>query len=188
MTDLTAVAPSPGRDVGQLDSLISAIRHAVTEEGDWSAVAQRVAAAIAGRLPDASILAPHERTAPADGLTTHCLHVEPDGSFSLVAFVCDQHQETPIHDHVTWCVFGVVAGEPVEDYYAVDPATSELMARGRRTCPVGTVDGAAPPGDIHRLGNPHPETAISLHVYGTDISRIGTSVRRVYEAGRSPSQ
>jgi len=39
----------------------------------------------------------------------------------------------------------------------------------------------APPGDIHRVFNAGPQTAISLHIYGTDISRMGSSVRRIYD-------
>jgi 3-mercaptopropionate dioxygenase len=38
----------------------------------------------------------------------------------------------------------------------------------------------APPGDIHQVRNDGTENAISLHIYGTDISRLGSSVRRVY--------
>jgi 3-mercaptopropionate dioxygenase len=44
----------------------------------------------------------------------------------------------------------------------------------------GDVSGFAPPGDIHRMTNTGDVTAISIHVYGTDVSRIGSSVRRYY--------
>ena len=40
---------------------------------------------------------------------------------------------------------------------------------------VGDVSGFAPPGDIHRVHNTADETAISIHVYGTDVTRIGSS-------------
>ena len=36
-------------------------------------------------------------------------------------------------------------------------------------------------GDIHRVRNVGHETAISIHVYGTDVDRIGSSVRRYYD-------
>ncbi|MGN6174847.1 MAG: cysteine dioxygenase, partial [Streptosporangiaceae bacterium] len=45
----------------------------------------------------------------------------------------------------------------------------------------GDVTGLAPPGDIHRVRNDGTQTAISLHVYGTDIRRMGSSVRRIYD-------
>jgi predicted metal-dependent enzyme (double-stranded beta helix superfamily) len=40
--------------------------------------------------------------------------------------------------------------------------------------------GVAPPDDIHRVRNTGDTVAITLHVYGADLSR-GTSVRRTYE-------
>jgi 3-mercaptopropionate dioxygenase len=45
---------------------------------------------------------------------------------------------------------------------------------------VGDVSGFAPPGDIHRVHNTADSTAISLHIYGTDLTRIGSSARRYY--------
>jgi predicted metal-dependent enzyme (double-stranded beta helix superfamily) len=43
------------------------------------------------------------------------------------------------------------------------------------------MSGFAPPGDIHRVHNVGERTAISVHIYGTDVSRIGSSVRRYYD-------
>ena len=45
----------------------------------------------------------------------------------------------------------------------------------------GDVSGFAPPGDIHRVRNVGDVTAISIHVYGTDVTRVGSSVRRYYD-------
>jgi predicted metal-dependent enzyme (double-stranded beta helix superfamily) len=33
------------------------------------------------------------------------------------------------------------------------------------------VSAFAPPGDIHRVRNAGNRTAISIHIYGTDVSR-----------------
>ena len=43
------------------------------------------------------------------------------------------------------------------------------------------MSGFAPPGDIHRVRNHGRDIAISLHVYGADIGRLGSSVRRTYD-------
>ena len=45
----------------------------------------------------------------------------------------------------------------------------------------GDVTSLVPPGDIHRVRNVGTQTAVSLHVYGADISRLGSSVRRIYD-------
>ena len=37
-----------------------------------------------------------------------------------------------------------------------------------------------PPGDIHAVVNDGATVAVSLHVYGADLRRRGTSVRRSY--------
>jgi 3-mercaptopropionate dioxygenase len=55
-----------------------------------------------------------------------------------------------------------------------------LITVVRTAVDAGDVAGFAPPGDIHRVRNSGDETAISIHVYGTDISRIDSSVRREY--------
>jgi hypothetical protein len=46
---------------------------------------------------------------------------------------------------------------------------------------VGDVSGFAPPGDIHRVHNTADTTAISIPVYGTDVTRVGSSARRYYD-------
>jgi predicted metal-dependent enzyme (double-stranded beta helix superfamily) len=51
----------------------------------------------------------------------------------------------------------------------------------RHENPVGAVSGFAPPGDIHLVRNAGSGVAVSMHIYGTDISRVGSSVRRVYD-------
>jgi predicted metal-dependent enzyme (double-stranded beta helix superfamily) len=55
-----------------------------------------------------------------------------------------------------------------------------LIETGQRDSPSGDVSYFAPPGDIHRVRNIGTGVAVSLHVYGADISDLGTSVRRVY--------
>jgi predicted metal-dependent enzyme (double-stranded beta helix superfamily) len=58
---------------------------------------------------------------------------------------------------------------------------ADLNLIGRAGSRVGDIGGFAPPGDIHRVRNIGATTAISLHVYGTDITRIGSSARRYYD-------
>lgn len=181
----------PATRGGDLEDVVAAIRAALAGGGDWGGIAARVSAAVSDHLPAASVLGPGDRAGSRERLTTHRLHVEPDGSFSLVALVCRQHQRTQIHDHVSWCVFAVLAGELVEELFTLDEAQRTLTPAGCQIGRPGTVSGGAPPGDIHRLVNLGERPAISLHVYGTDVSRIGSSVRRIYDLpvgpGRSPT-
>ena len=157
----------------------AAVRRAVRAGGTWQETAARVATALRGRLPGPAILSPGQLAGDPDGYQTHLVHAEPDGSFSIVVMVWLPGQTTPVHDHLTWCVTAVLQGTEFEEVYAHRGDHLETVARNAN--PVGTVSGFAPPGDIHKVTNSGDATAVSMHVYGTDISRVGSSVRRVYE-------
>jgi predicted metal-dependent enzyme (double-stranded beta helix superfamily) len=161
--------------------LVRAIRTATRRHADWERTAQLVAAELRRNLPAADILTAAERAGDPDDYRCHVLHVEQDGSFSVTAMVWRPGQVTPIHDHVTWCVFGVVQGIEYEELFTLEADGSCLAEVGRSQNKPGQVGGFAPPGDIHRVRNTGDDVAISLHVYGADITRLGSSVRRIYE-------
>jgi 3-mercaptopropionate dioxygenase len=159
--------------------LQAAVRRAVRSGGSWQETADRVAAALRGRLPGPGLLSPEQLAGNPAGYQTHLVHAEPDGSFSIVVMVWLPGQQTPVHDHLTWCVTAVLQGVEYEEIHVNRGDHLEVVARNAN--PVGTVSGFAPPGDIHQVTNIGATTAVSMHVYGTDISRVGSSVRRVYD-------
>ncbi len=161
--------------------LVAAIRTATGQHSDWQQTADFVATALRRHLPAPDMLTAAEREGAADDYQCHVLHVEPDGSFSVTAMVWRPGQVTPIHDHVTWCVFGVLQGVEYEELFALAADGSHLVDVGRSENQPGEVSGFAPPGDIHRVRNVGDGVAISLHVYGADITRLGTSIRRTYD-------
>jgi 3-mercaptopropionate dioxygenase len=166
----------PTTSPATLTDLVHAVRAAVAVETDWSGTAELVAEALRRNLPGPDVLPPEQREGDPDRYVSHTLHIEPDGTFSVVALVWRPGQVTRVHDHLTWCVFGVVQGVEHEERFDAD---------GRRLGEsdnfTGDVSGFAPPGDIHRVRNVGDTTAISIHVYGTDIGRAGSSVRRYYD-------
>src|SRR3954466_12478608 len=168
------------RPAAQLNRLVEGIRTAVESHAGWAETAQLVADQLRVHLPTADVLTPEQRLGSPDEYVGHALHVEPDGSFSIVALVWRPGQTTPIHDHVTWCVFGVIQGVEYEELFTLDD-DGYLVEAGNDANHTGDVAGFAPPGDIHRVRNAGRDTAISIHVYGTDVSRLGSSVRRVYD-------
>ena len=161
--------------------LVAAIRGATACHADWAETADLVAGQLRRFLPGPDILTAVERDGSPDGYVCHTLHTEPDGSFSVCALVWRPGQQTPIHDHVTWCVVGVVQGTEYEELFALRDGETALEGIGSRVSRPGEVGGFAPPGDIHRVRNHGRDVAISLHVYGADIARLGSSVRRTYD-------
>ncbi|MEV6306565.1 cysteine dioxygenase family protein [Actinoplanes sp. NPDC051861] len=155
-----------------MTSLIAAVRRAIDVRADWTDTAKLVADQLRAHLPGPEILTPDQRLGSPDGVAGHVLHAGP---FSILALVWRPGQTTRIHDHITWCAVGVLSGVEHEELFDED-----LNLIGTRDTPPGEVSGFAPPGDIHRVRNVGDETVISLHIYGTDISRVGSSARRYY--------
>jgi 3-mercaptopropionate dioxygenase len=164
------------RPASQLSPLVGGIRTAVERHAGWAETAQLVADQLRRHLPTPDLLTAAQRLGSPDGYRSHTLHVEPDGSFSIVALVWRPGQITRIHDHVTWCVLGVIQGVEHEELF-----NAGLNVIGESDNHVGHVSGCAPPGDIHRVHNTADETAISIHIYGTDVTRVGSSARRFYD-------
>lgn len=113
---------------------------------------------------------------PGKAYSQYLLHLSPDSKWSVVSFVWPKRSSTPVHDHGCWGVVGVYQGEETERGFrlvegdrAVGPVRLEQGAsRLMRPGDVGTI---LPPHDIHQVSNLGTETAISIHVYGSDIGR-----------------
>ncbi len=139
------------RSLTTLTDLVAAVRQAIDVRTGWTDTAELVADQLRAHLPGPEILTPDQRLGQPDRPAGHLLHAEPDGAFSILGLVWRPGQTTRIHDHITWCVVGVLAGVEHEELF--DEALNPIV------------------GD---------ETAISLHIYGTDITRVGSSARRYY--------
>jgi 3-mercaptopropionate dioxygenase len=129
-------------------------------------------------------LAPEQRASDPDHYRQHLLHVSPCRRLSIVALVWLPGQRTPIHDHVSWCVVGVYEGRERETRYRA------VGRHGRRWLePAGSLE--AHPGDVEvivpSIEDIHAVTAvgdgptISIHVYGADIERLGSSIYRRFD-------
>ena len=183
LTSADSVVTRPAAALGRCpDGLIQAVRAEVRLALGWQKTADRVACVLRANLPDpAELLPAHLRQGDPSCYQSHLLYSEPDGSFSIAAMVWLPGQETTIHDHVAWCVTGVLQGREYEEIFALIDDDRALHLAARNVNPPGAVSGFAPPGDIHRVTNRGTGVAISVHVYGADIARLGSSVRRTYD-------
>jgi predicted metal-dependent enzyme (double-stranded beta helix superfamily) len=148
--------------------------------GDPNAIGARLSAL----LEQDGWLAPEHREPDPDHYRQHLLHVSPCRRLSVVALVWLPGQRTPIHDHVSWCIVGVYEGRERETRYrAVEAGGTRWLE------PTGTID--ALPGhvevivpsveDIHEVTAVGEGPTISIHVYGADIERLGSSIYRRFD-------
>jgi predicted metal-dependent enzyme (double-stranded beta helix superfamily) len=160
-----------------LDELVSGIAAITARRPDAHAAAVAVADLLRERLPSQDILTGEERAGSPDGYVSHVLHAQAD--FSIAAVVWRPGQETVIHDHVSWCTFGILSGVEYETLYRDEG--DHLVEIGHAENRPGEVSGFAPPGDIHKVRNTSPVTGVSVHAYGADLHKLGSSVRRAYD-------
>ena len=166
-----------------MQRLIAAVRQIVRSENGPEKIGAEVAELLRPCLGLRDFLTCEQLGTCEGSYRQHILHVEPDGSFSVVALVWLPGQTTPIHDHVSWCVVGVYRGQEHETVYelAGDSTDQHLVVTGHAINPIGSVASLIPPGDIHHVENGGQEMAVSLHIYGADISVLGSSIRHRYK-------
>ncbi|GAB3254978.1 cysteine dioxygenase family protein [Chitinimonas naiadis] len=106
------------------------------------------------------------------------IYSAPDGSLSLYAIVWLPDQWTPVHDHGSWGVVGVVEGVLEERSYvrlSPDRGADEdinLVRGGTILLRHGAVTSFVPnPDHIHITGVPRERPrAVSLHLYGRTMN------------------
>ena len=150
---------------------------------------EKVPELISGYLPEVlkgqDLLTAEQTALPPAGYGRHDIFLCPNDDFSIIAAVWPAGIFSPIHDHKTWCTFGIFDGVIQETRYRVDPINPDGLDV-IRTEKVERITGdvAHLPvggGDIHCMHNPTDRTAVSVHVYGGNSVKIGPNVVKVYQ-------
>jgi predicted metal-dependent enzyme (double-stranded beta helix superfamily) len=107
-----------------------------------------------------------------DKYQQYLLYCDPFERFSLVSFVWGPGQKTPIHDHMTWGMVGVMRGAEMCREYAMQ--SGKLDQTGEHLVAPGGIDLVSPTlGDIHVVSNAAADRAsVSIHCYGANIGAV----------------
>lgn len=159
--------------------LLAGVDRAVRGAAHEQALVDGVTGSLRDVILERDLLTAAQKQPDPERYKQHVLHVAPDGLYSIVSLVWLPTQETPVHDHVSWCVVGVHQGSELETNYRC-AAGDCLTEMGCGLNPAGTVVGLLPPADIHKVANGGDGLAVSLHIYGADLSRCGSSILRRY--------
>jgi predicted metal-dependent enzyme (double-stranded beta helix superfamily) len=139
-----------------------------------------IALRLRGLLSQDGWLAPEHQLPGTDSYRQHLLHVSDCRRLSVVALVWRPGQRTSIHDHVSWCVVGVYRGVERETHY--QQIGDRLVQTESIQAHPGDVEALIPPaGNIHAVEAAGDGLTISIHVYGADIERLGSSVYRRFD-------
>jgi predicted metal-dependent enzyme (double-stranded beta helix superfamily) len=158
-----------------LEAMIADIERASLVIGEPAFVARQVREALtpwlAHGLPEPLIR--HAESCYA----RHLIYGDPQGRFGIVSIVLMPGQSTPIHNHNTWGVIGVVSGREREVRYRRSE-TDELIELETRFNHPGDTAVVIPPRDVHRIEGACPQgrPTVSIHVYGGDVDRVTRAI------------
>ena len=152
-----------------LSRLVQLLIEAVDTEVERDVLAERIATTIQRYIPEIAAELPSD-TVAAGELVRMPVHEADDGSLSIVLISWGAGATTPIHDHLSWCVVGVVDGEEVTTRFdLIREADRTVLRTGEESVSgPGSTAVIVPPNDIHRVENRGDGTARSLHVYGVN--------------------
>ncbi len=103
----------------------------------------------------------------------YLLYADPLDRLSIVSFVWGPGQKTPVHDHLTWGLVGVLRGRERETAYAKQGDGSYLPVSTGYLLPGQTAAVSPTIGDVHEVANDlADQVSISIHVYGRNIGRV----------------
>jgi predicted metal-dependent enzyme (double-stranded beta helix superfamily) len=120
--------------------------------------------------------------APApDRYARRLLHRDPAGRYSVVIMVWDKGQGTPLHDHAgMWCVECVYRGRiRVTSFDLESPADAERLQFTPESVALagkGEAGHLIPPFEYHMIENPDATAAITIHVYGGEMTHCNAFV------------
>ncbi len=125
-----------------------------------------------------SFLEPQHYMSHPDHYARNLVYAAPDDSLSLYTLVWLPGQWTPVHDHGSWGVVGIVEGVLEErSYVRLSPDRGadtgiELVRGGIILLGHGAVTSFVPnPDHIHITGVPQERPrAVSLHLYGRTMN------------------
>ncbi len=168
-----------------LETFVADVEALVATEPNPRRVVAGVQEHLSTLLSNPDFLAPQYREPSQESYRTHLLAVAPSRKFSVLSLVWLPGQITPIHDHICWCVVGVLQGLEYEQRYHLREQGDErrwLAPVGEDILYPGQTTALAPPEEnIHQVWNGGQGLAISLHVYGEDLSIYHSSINQRFD-------
>ncbi|MFI5273212.1 MAG: cysteine dioxygenase [Ktedonobacterales bacterium] len=171
-----------------LAEFVGDIEALVASEPDHHRVTAGVQRRLDSLLAGPEFLTEQQREPDPEHYRSHLLVVAPSRKFSVVGLVWLPGQITPIHDHICWCVVGVLQGVEHEQRFGLRASAMDgngghwLVAEGSETLTAGHTCALIPPEEnIHQVCNAGDGVAISIHVYGDDIERYKSSINQCFD-------
>jgi predicted metal-dependent enzyme (double-stranded beta helix superfamily) len=144
----------------------------------------RIAEHLPSLLSCPDLLTPKQQSLNGEGYEKHEVFLCPYDDFSVLAVIWPAGIHSPIHNHQTWCTFGVLAGEIQETIYEVIEDSPDCRDAGAVSSTHHIAGSVAHmsvnASNIHCMHNPGTNPAISIHIYGGNSTKLGANVDKIY--------
>lgn len=166
-----AAVPPPAQSIAPLRDFVIALSRLLEQQPTEAEILSR-AGSLLGALVARDDWLPAEYAQPhPEHFQQYLLHADSGERFSIVSFVWGPGQRTPIHDHTTWGLIGMLRGAEYSQPFTLDARGVPQPHGAAVRLEPGDVERVSPRvGDIHRVHNAFDDrTSISIHVYGGNI-------------------
>ena len=154
-----------------LDDLIAAVDDALADAslGSERAMTEAMRPAMAALLADPDALPPGADDDYEGMAVGNLLHADEHGRYHILAVVFPEGTSSGVHHHGCWGLIGYYRGGDEETRYLAETETdteAELVERDRRVFTTGDITMLLPEehDGWHRVRNPGPGSAVSVHV------------------------
>ncbi len=174
------ITPSPST---KLEELVALLDKAV-EEQETKGCCYAVKAALEHIVHSGEDFIDPRFLIPAKGsYARRLLHSDPQGRYTALVMVWDEGQGTALHDHDNmWCVECVYRGRIKVDSYRMTAGDDPNAERQTPNVPYqfthetmvfagpGEAGALIPPFDHHTICNPDQTPAVTIHIYGGEMT------------------
>jgi len=157
------------------EALIAMVEHAVEQE-DVEKIVDELRNGLCSLIRNDTVkLSAHLRECCGDHYARRLVHKDDEKGYSIIAMTWGKGQATPLHDHGgMWCVEGVWEGSiDVQQYELLEHTSEKFRFEKRNSFQAGRGSAGCliPPHEYHRICNAGDETAVSIHIYGGNLTR-----------------
>src|SRR5690625_4352537 len=156
----------------EMDLFIEQVHAIIEKGGTEQEITNQVASRLQGLLDSGYSLPEKYRRPNKEKYVLYPVYVAEDGSFSIASAVWDVGQKTPVHDHQTWGVIGIIQGTEYEESYVKPKDDEEKPLRPLTKTHLNEGEVAVcctSDQDIHKVSCVSDIPCVGLHVYGGNI-------------------
>lgn len=162
----------------ELKDFISYIDMLVLSQEDEISITEKVAERMKEIMVKDGVIPQRFKKPNATKYTLYPVYVDPENRFSIASAVWDVGQSTPIHNHGTWGVIGILQGAENEIQYKIQTGAAPVKISEKTLEKGDVVVCCTSDQDIHKVSCASSEPCVGIHVYGGNIGEIE---RRVFD-------